>query len=138
MTTPQAAPRPDAWAAAERHIIERIGALTMWEAERWAASYEQQTARISLLANRVSFLEAAGGSAECDYLTEAFARIDDAIGELGWMTPAGARFDQAVAETLGAVAAVARYALTTVVLADDQATAAPASANAPSTTHTGR
>ncbi len=118
------------WAGAEAYIVEEVSALTIWDAERWAATYERQLPKISLMAHRVSYLQAAGGSPELDYLLEAFARIDAAVMEAGWARPFGealATRDRvgdrtlAVTETMAAVNAVARYAITAVVIADDVA-----------------
>lgn len=119
--------RERGWARAQEHILDRVSTLTIWEAERWAAAYEHQLPKISLLAHRVSYLQAAGGSREADYLLNAFARIDSRVVEASWARPfseppatqerIGDR-TLAVTETMAAVNAVARYAITAVVLAD--------------------
>jgi hypothetical protein len=113
---------------AEEHILEQVASLTIWEAERWAAAYEHQLPKISLMANRVSYLQAAGGGAELEYLLGAFARIDSAVMESSWARPfseAMAKRERvgdrtlAVTETMAAVNAVARYAITAVVITDE-------------------
>lgn len=117
------------WHVAEEHILEQVASLTIWEAERWAAAYEHQLPKISLMANRVSYLQATGGgSAELEYLLGAFARIDSAVMESSWARPfceAMAKRERvgdrtlAVTETMAAVNAVARYAITAVVITDE-------------------
>ena len=125
---PSSADPARGWAEAEAHILEQVASLTMWEAERWAAAYEHQLPRISLMAHRVSYLQAAGGSPELDYLLGAFARIDAAVVASSWAQPFGEPLAQhervgdrslAVTETMAAVNAVARYAITAVVITDE-------------------
>ena len=113
-----------AWATAEEHILKRIGSLTMWEAERWAAAHERQLGQISLMELRVSYLFSAGESVEADYLRLAFSRIEAEIARLEWAPCSTGEHDDtdrimALGETVGAVTAVARHALTAVVLADE-------------------
>lgn len=112
-----------AWLKAEEHILDRIASLSMWEAERWAAAHDRHLPRISLLANRLSFLHATGNSPRQTYLDGAFTRIDEAIDELGWtdIGDPGTELAQAVLETMTAVNAVARHAITSVVLGEDPA-----------------
>lgn len=129
MTTTSTNPSSDvrvspAWVNAEEHILKRIGSLTMWEAERWAAAHERQLGQISLMELRVSYLHATGESAEWNFLHDAFARIDSEIEQLDWTPCATGQHDDddrivALEETVGAVSAVARHALTAVVLADE-------------------
>ncbi len=117
-------PVDQAWVTAEEHILKRIASLTMWEAERWAAAHERQLGQISLMELRVSYLYAAGESHEADYLRLAFSRIEAAIAGLEWAPCSTGEHDDtdrimALSETVGAVTAVARHALTAVVLADE-------------------
>lgn len=119
-------PVAEGWVTAERHIIDSIGSLTMWEAEHWAAAHDRQLPQISLMAHRVAYLQVAGGSPESDYLELAFERIDHAVRTMGWATAgtadgAGSDRTLALGETLTAVAAVARHALAAVVLFDEDA-----------------
>lgn len=134
MTTTSTNPSSDAqispaWVTAEEHIRKRIASLTMWEAERWAAAHERQRGQISLMELRVSYLHATGEAAEWDFLREAFERIDSEIQQLDWTPCATGQHDDvdrivALEETVGAVGAVARHALTAVVLADENDLAA--------------
>ena len=108
------------WRDAEEHILGRVTSLTRWDAERWAVAHERKQAEVSSMAERVSYLEASGGSDSCTYLAAAFARIDAAVAELDWATSSEDDTDLvgALGETIAAVKAVARHALSTVVFAD--------------------
>jgi len=82
------------------------------------------------MAHRVSYIQASGGSPELDYLLAAFDRIDAAVLASSWARPFGegpsandrvGDHTLAATETMAAVNAVARCALTAVVLTDELA-----------------
>lgn len=108
------------WRDAEEHILGRVISLTRWDAERWAVAHERKQAEVASMAERVSYLEASGGSDSCTYLAAAFTRIDAAVAELDWANSSEDDTDLAGAlgETIAAVKAVARHALSTVVFAE--------------------
>ena len=109
-----------AWLEAEDLIMRQIGRLGRWDAERWAAGHERQLPRISLMALRVAYMQAAIDSNKNSYLEAAFDRMETAVASLDWAMPQPG-FDpeqrSALAETVLAVTEVAQHALTAVVLA---------------------
>lgn len=110
----------EAWIRAEERIVDRIGSLTRWDAERWAAAHERQLPLVSLRALRASFMQAAINSDKDIYLETAFRRLQGVVTKMPWadlrIVDAAAR--PAVKETSTAVVEVAQHALVAAVLAE--------------------
>ena len=121
--------RPEAtWYRAEQDVIERVGSLSRWDAERWAAAHERRNPPPSLIALRAALMQVALNTKRADYLDAAFKRIGRAVAKNDWAdhraaadqaTPAlCGDVKEAVRETAAAVAEMAQHALAATVLVD--------------------
>lgn len=110
----------EVWITAEELIIERIGSMTRWDAERLAAAHERQLPPVSLKALRACFMQAAINGDRDVYLETAFNRIKAAVARMSWADRRSVEAEarSAVQETSSAVVELAQHALVGTVLAD--------------------